>query len=136
MENLNQKQMNFRERIEQRRNNQFLTEPANDNQQDESFETDYFGIENIRNHLPCIDLRPADGTRKAIPYIHVHELNFDATDGIEIITSTKRITITGRDLFKLYDYLAAFRVKYIQANIGTDANQEGLFVKEIKIEEV
>jgi hypothetical protein len=128
--------MNFRERIEQRRNNQYFTEPANVNYIEESFESDYFGIENLRNPLACIDLRPADGNRKAIPYIYIQEINFDATDGIEIITTTKRITIIGRDLSKLYDYLTVFRVKYIQVNIGTDANQDGLFVKEILIQEL
>jgi hypothetical protein len=128
--------VNFRERIEQRRGNQFNIEPANDNQQEESFESDFFSIENLRNHLACIDLRLADGSRKAIPYIYVLEINFDASEGIEILTTTKSIKITGRDLGKLYDYLVVFRVKYIQANIGTDANEEGLFVKEIVIQEV
>lgn len=128
--------MNFRERIEQRRGNQFNIEPANDNQQEESFESDFFGIESLRNPLACIDLRFADGLRKAIPYIYVLEINFDASEGIEILTTTKKIKITGRDLAKLYDYLVVFRVKYIQANIGTDTNEEGLFVKDIVIQEI
>jgi hypothetical protein len=132
--------MNFRERIEKRRENQdsivVNSEPANDNQQEQSFDFYYFGVENLRNSPACVDLRLADGNRKAIPYTYIMELSFDATNGIEIKTATKKVTITGRDLSRLYNYLTDFRVKYIQSHLGTDANEEGLFVKDIVIKEI
>lgn len=132
--------MNFRERIEKRRetldNTSVSTEPANNNELEQSFDLNYFGVENLRNSPACVDLRLSNGNRKAIPYTYIMELSFDSTNGIEITTSTKRINITGRDLSRLYEYLTAYRVKYIQSHLGTDANQEGLFVKDIKIEEI
>jgi hypothetical protein len=132
--------MNFRERIEKRResldNINDNIEPANNNEQEQSFDLNYFGVENLRNSPACVDLRLADGNRKAIPYTYIMEINFDATNGIEIRTATKKVTITGRDLSRLYEYLTAYRVKYIQAHIGTDSNEEGLFVKEVRIDEI
>ncbi len=65
------------------------------------------------------------------------ELLFDATDGIEIIATTKRIKITGRNLGLLFDYLVAFRVRFIKMHTGSDfgVDDGGLFVGGILIEE-
>jgi hypothetical protein len=42
----------------------------------------------------------------------------------------------GRNLKMLYNYLAAFRVRYIQVNMGNDLTEESeLFVNDITIEE-
>ena len=127
--------MNFRDRIERTRENQGKVATANDNEQEESFNSDYFGIENLRNSLACLDLRLADGNRKALPYSYIMEINFDASEGIEIISSGKQVKITGRDLGRLYDYLIVYRVRYIQENAGTDVNETGLFIKAIEINE-
>lgn len=113
--------MDFRERIVQGRENLADAQAANDNT-DREFESEYYGIENIRNPLACIDLRFADGNRKAIPYSDFSEINFDPSDGIEIITADKKITITGRDLERLYDYLVAYRVRYVAEGVGSTLN--------------
>lgn len=127
--------MNFRERIEQRRENPVSVVSENNNEQENTFDTDYFGIANLRDHTPCLDLRLADGSRKALPYSYIMEINFDVDNGIEIITSTKQVKITGRNLGRLYEYMATYRVRYIQAHIGTDGNELGIFVKDIEITE-
>lgn len=96
----------------------------------------YFGLDNSRN-ATCIDLRLPDGNRKAIPYAYINEISFNLTDGIEILSTSKKITITGRNLKGLYDCLIGYRVKHIQANIGNDLAEDNvLFVKSILIEEV
>ena len=77
-----------------------------------------------------------EGSRRALPYSYFTEINFDNETGIEIFTTTKRIKIVGRNLSKLFDYLVTYRVRYIQANIGNDQKEEGLFVKEILFEEL
>ena len=97
---------------------------------------DYFGISNQNTSPPCLDLRLAGGNRKAMPYSFFTEINFDAEKGIEIFTTTKRIVINGRNLAKLFDYLATYRVRYVQGNIGSDPKEDGLFVKDILIEEL
>lgn len=84
------KPMNFRERIEQSRER--LNDPlaANDNELNETgFDSEFFGIDNIKSFPACIDLRLADGSRKAMPYSFITEINFDASDGIEITTTAK-----------------------------------------------
>ena len=65
------------------------------------------------------------------------EVLFDSTDGIEIIATTKRIKITGRNLGLLFDYLVAFRVRFIKMHSGSDfgVDDGGLFVGEILFEE-
>lgn len=128
--------MTFRERLEQEYagvNNQ----AANNNDPEfEGFDSDFFGIDNIKSYPACLDLRLSDGNRKAVPYSFIQEINFDPTYGIEITATTKKIIITGRDLGKLYDYLTSFRTRYIQTHLGTDANETGLFVEKINIEAV
>ncbi len=128
--------MNFRDRIEHSREKLNNPVAANNNEQEEGFDSEFFGIDNIKSFPACIDLRLPEGNRKALPYSYIVEINFSPADGIEITTTTKKITITGRDLEKLFDYFAAFRVRYVQANLGTDATETGLFVSEILIEDV
>ena len=125
--------MNFQERLDQatkHTGSDTAIEPTED-----SFTSPYFAVDRVKNPV-CLDLRLPDGVRKALPYTYFTEMNFDLDTGIEILTSQKRITITGRNLIKLFDHLIAYRVKYIQANIGGDTTEDGLFVKEVLIEEV
>ena len=97
----------------------------------------FFGAENLRNSPSCIDLRLSNGASKAIPYSYIHEIDFEPSEGIIITTSTKLIKITGRNLRMLYNYLSAYRVRFIKANIGNDlTNEQEVFVKDIKIQEV
>lgn len=84
----------------------------------------FFGVENIRNHPTCVDLRLADGTFRAIPYSYINEIIYNPAEGIEIFTPTKKVIVTGRNLKLLYNYLSAYRVKYIASNIGNDLSEE------------
>lgn len=126
--------MDFRTRLEQGKqghtNNTLSPEP------DDSFCSDYFAVERVKSLPVCLDLRLSNGAHKALPYSYFTEMNFSTETGIEIFTSGKRIKITGRNLSKLFDYLVAYRVRYIQANVGNDQPENGLFVKEIIIEEM
>lgn len=134
--------MSFRDKIAQRiqeQDNETLL-PQSEDMGSYNIEpfiaSEYFGVDNLRNAPACVDLRLSDGNCKAIPYSYIVEINFSLSDGIEIISTTKKITITGRNLKALYNYLIAYRVKHIQANIGNDLGQEKiLFVKGIEIEE-
>jgi len=129
--------MNFRDRLEQSRerlgNN---TDAILAAELDEGYACEYFATDNIKSLPACLDLRLPDGKRKAVPYSFFTEINFDSENVIEITTTTKQIKITGRDLAKLYDFLVAYRVRYVQANFGNDLNDEGLFIGEIIVEEL
>ena len=105
--------------------------------QDEAVNSDFFGTDNLRNLPACLDFRLREGKRKALPYSYIMEVIYDGTDGIEIIATTKRIKITGRNLELLFDYLVSFRVRYIKMHSGSDfgVDDGGLFVGEILIEE-
>lgn len=97
--------------------------------------TQFFGIEPQRKIPATIDFRLANNTFRAVPYSYIMDIEFDPADGIEIFTSTKRIRIEGRNLRLLYDYLAQFRVRFIQANIGADLTEGNEpFVSAITVE--
>ena len=111
--------------------------PAEDILEDVAKSLKFFGTENTRGYPSCLDLRFPDGNCKAIPYSYIVEINFHTENGIEIMTATKKVNISGRNLQLLYKYLLSFRIKYIQANIGNDISDESaVFVKEIKIGEL
>lgn len=129
--------MSFRDRLEQSRERLGNdTESIITAELEEGFSCDYFAIDNIKSLPACLDFRMPDGNRIAVPYSFVTEIYLDISDGILITTTTKKIRITGRDLSKLYDYLVAYRVRFISANVGTDIAEQGLFVKEIIIDEL
>ncbi len=126
--------MDFKQRLEQDKETsagkEMAAEPA------DNFVNEYFAKSNIGSFPACLDLRLSNGKRKALPYSFFTEINFDNEAAIEIFTASKKITITGRNLATLFDYLATYRVKYVRANIGNDQKEDGLFVKEILIEEI
>lgn len=134
--------MNFQDRITQRlqERKEAINQQQTDNSETsvEQFEhSPYFGIEQLRNHPSCIDLRLTNGKFKALPYAYILEIDYDPSDGIEITATGKKVIVTGRNLKLLYHYLTAFRVRYIQANVGNDLEEEkALFVKNIKIDEM
>ena len=101
------------------------------------FETIFFGLEPNKKFPTTVDLRFKNGSCKAIPYAYVSEIDFHPSEGIIITASGRKISITGRNLKRLYDYLASYRVRFIQANIGSDTAEDNtLFVDDISIEEI
>lgn len=125
--------MDFRQRLEQSRNRPVSSEePA---EQDDHFSCPYFATDRTKSPA-CLELRMQDGIRKAIPYAYFTEITFDAEAGIEILTSGKRISITGRNLSRLFDYLVIYRVRFVQSNTGSDAGEDELFVKQISVDEL
>lgn len=126
--------MDFRTRLEQGRERRVEGEATAE--PEENFACEYFATDRVKTYPPCLELRFSQGARKALPYSYVTEMGFDNEAGIEICTNSKKITITGRNLYKLFDCLISYRVRYIQAHIGNDTNEDGLFVKSIFIEEI
>jgi len=125
--------MNFKQRLDE-----YRPKAVNDESPalpEETPASNYYALDLMRPLPPCLDLRLADGTHRALPYAYFTEINFDSETGIEILTNSKRVAITGRNLTKLFDQLISFRVRYIQANVGADLNEDGLFVKDIIVEQ-
>lgn len=77
---------------------------------EESFNSDYFGVENLRNLPACPDQRFAAGNCDAITYSLITGIRHSSDKGISIKTTTTNIIITGRNLKLLYYYLALYRV--------------------------
>ncbi len=126
--------MDFRQRLEQNRAKS--TDQDSTSDAEESIAFDYYAIDNIKSLPACLDFRLPQGKHKALPYAYFTEISFDNEVGIEILTNSKKVTIIGRDLLKLYDYLLNYRVRFIQTHVGGDPQETGLFVKEIRIEDI
>jgi len=125
--------MDFRQRLEQSKMQ--LVGGFATSEPDEQVTSTHFAIE--RNKTPvCLELRLPDGSRKAVPYSYFTEISFDADRGIEILTTQKRIEISGRKLAQLFEYLVSYRVRYVASHSGYDSGEDELFVKEILIEEL
>lgn len=122
--------IDFRQKLEQSRTKAVSGDIPAD--AEERNEYPYFAIERGRTPV-CLELRLSEGIRKAVPYSYVMEMTYHADKGIEIVTTQKRIHITGRNLSRLFDYLVAYRVKYVESNLAIES-EDGLFVKEITIE--
>ena len=125
--------MDFRQRLEQSR-----VHPIDHDSPDESENhviCPYFATDRSKTPI-CLDIRLANGNRKAVPYSYFMEISFDVETGIEILTTQKRIRIVGRNLITLFDHLVTYRVRYVQANIGHDMEEDGVFVEAIRIEEL
>ena len=138
--------MSFRERLNQKMQEKAVepenSEPA-DQEEEQSDQLDlfepspFFRVENVSNHPTCLELRLTNGLSRAIPYSYVVEIDFDPSEGVEILSTTKKIKITGRNLKQLYLFLVAFRVRYIEANIGNDLfDEDKPFVRNISVEDV
>jgi hypothetical protein len=127
----------LREKEKERQNSIEANENGVADLQEDAVSSDFFGTDNLRNLPACLDLRLSETKRRALPYSYIMEVLFDATDGIEIIATTKRIKITGRNLGLLFDYLVAFRVRFIKMHSGSDfgVDDGGLFVGEILFDE-
>ena len=125
--------MDFRQRLDQSRTK--LAGSEEPVEHEERTSSPFFATDRAGTHS-CLDLRLPDGVRKALPYAYFTEINFDMDAGIEILTTGKRIRIIGRNLTSLFDQLITYRVRFVQANIGSNANEDGLFVKEIRVEDV
>ncbi len=127
--------MTFKERVERDYARQNELAANNNDPEQDGYDAEFFGIDNIKSFPASLDLRLPNGSRIAIPYGFIQEIRFNPAEGIEITTDKKTIKVLGRDLEKLFDYLTAFRVRYIRANAGFDGNETGLFVGTISIED-
>jgi hypothetical protein len=125
--------MDFRARLEQSKSRPVSDEATDSNpsaEMDAPFSCPYFAVD--RGRAPsCLELRLRDGVRKALPYAFFTEITFEQDCGIAIFTSLKKIRITGRNLLPLFEQLVLYRVRFIQADVGGDGNEDGLFVGEI-----
>lgn len=135
--------MNFRDKLAARvQENQIQAIPAVKSEvEQEVFDipnrSPFYGVENVRNHPSCLDLRLSNGCFLALPYAYFIELSYSPSDGIHILSTTKRISIIGRNLQELYRYLVSYRINYVQANIGNDlSDSNSLFVRGIEVEDL
>lgn len=109
--------------------------PINEDEFKEHYNSEYFGVENIRNLPACLDLRLSDGNCEAIPYSLITKIKYNTQEGISLITYNTEIKIKGRSLQQLYNYLLLFRIRYIQMHQGLDAGGDELCVTEIDLRE-
>lgn len=123
--------LDFRQRLEQSRTTPVSAEPLKE--PEDQYSCTYFATD---KNPACLDLRSAKGSRKAFPYAYFTEMRYEPETGIELFTNSRKVTITGRNMTRLFDYLVRYRVQYVQEHQGNDGGDDGLFVEKISIEEL
>lgn len=107
--------------------------------QDNEFVSEFIGIERQNGERSImLDIQFQDGKQKAIPYTYLSGIDYDPSNGIVLEFMEKKITISGRNLEKLYEYLLLHRVNYIKENIGDldDTPENMLFIEKIHLENI
>lgn len=123
--------MNFRDNVLISRG-KTIPESVNDNSTTSITQSGCFRIENIRNLPACIDIRFESGNQLALPYSLITEINYDKSKGIEVNIQSSKLLIKGCNLTRLYDYLIAFRVSYIQLSKSSVSVTGEPYVEEIR----
>lgn len=102
---------------------------------DDSDDIRYYGIEpQITSRGLMFELRTRDGKRKAYSYSYMTEADYEPEKGIIINVSDVVITITGRNLDEIFNYLVANRLTYVQEDYsGIDDEEASVFVESIEI---
>lgn len=96
----------------------------------------FYGIEPQRTaQTLMLDLRLGNGNFQAFAYSYLTKILFNPSEGIEIYAADVRISIIGRNLNPIYNYLVVHRLTYIQENPGTedDTSERDTFVEKIEI---
>jgi len=102
---------------------------------DDSGDIKYYGIEpQMTSRALMFELRTKDGKRKAYSYSYLVEADYDPEKGIIINVSDVVITITGRCLDEIFNYLLVNRLTYVQEDYsGIDNEESEVFVQGIEI---
>lgn len=102
---------------------------------DDSDDIRYYGIEpQITARALMFELRTKDGKRTAYSYSYMTEANYEPEKGITINVSDVVITITGRNLGEIFNYLVSNRLTYIQEDYsGIDDGESQLFIESIGV---
>ncbi len=104
---------------------------------DDSDDIRYYGIEpQMTSRALMFELRTKDGRRKAYSYSYMTEADYEPDTGIIINVSDVVITITGRNLDEIFNYLVANRLTYVQEDYsGIDDEEASVFVQGIEVKE-
>lgn len=96
----------------------------------------YFGVEHRDNRLSpklCMILRT--GRTVYLPYSHQPVIDFTPERDLRLVTPQARITITGRGLRALLDYLFEDKLRWIkEAECRMDDGTETVFISSITVE--
>lgn len=80
------------------------------------------------------EIKTKDGNRKAFAYSYLVEADHIPETGIIISVSDVAITITGRSMSDIYNYLLSSRLTYVQEDYsGLDNEDSDLFIESIEI---
>ncbi len=96
----------------------------------------YFEVEQRDDYpAPKLCLLFRDGRRVYVPYAHLALIDFQPGEGLKITAHNLAVTICGRGLDKVMDYLYADRVRWIrESNSVMDDGSEDVFISSIGIE--
>ena len=100
----------------------------------------YYGIDQESPYLATLKFIQKNGELFFLPYALQPIIRFvpeEQLGHIHISTMRFEISIKGRNLMRLAEWIGTFKVRWIkESNTGVDDNSENLFVKEIEIKKL
>ncbi|OEK03082.1 hypothetical protein BFP97_16825 [Roseivirga sp. 4D4] len=97
----------------------------------------YYGIDLKSPYLATLKFIHRNGELFFLPYALQPIVSYSPGEQlgeIQITTMNYEISIRGRNLIRLAEWIGTFKVRWVkESNTGTDDNSEDLFVKEIII---
>ncbi len=99
--------------------------------------SEYYGVFEPNTYANSLKLIKRDGQIVFMPYSQQPIIFYDPSSGISIKSISLQITVTGRGLAPLAEWLGANRVKWIkECSTGIDDKNEQLFVMDIEFEDL
>lgn len=99
--------------------------------------SEYFGVFEPNTYANSLKLIKRDGQIVFMPYSQQPIIIYEPSSGISIKSISLEITVTGRGLAPLAEWLGANRVKWIKECLsGIDNQKEDLFVMDIEFEDL
>ncbi len=99
--------------------------------------SEFFGVDLNSHFVPSIKFQKRDGKLLFLPYSSQPIIEFNPDTGILVRSFQKIISIKGRGLVKLAEWLGSQKVVWVaESTTGTDDESEDIFISAISVEDV
>ena len=111
-------------------------EPANEavpQNKDQSQRRKYFGLLDEHHIPPSLKFILKSGNRFYQPYAGISFIDYNVENGLSIYTGKRKITLQGRNLETLADYISNYAVDWIkESNTNRDDGKTEIYISSIK----
>lgn len=100
-------------------------------------DSEVFGVDRqTTGYALMLDVRLKTGESFALPYSFLVEAHYDASGTLTLIFTTRKVTIKGRNLRTVYDFVLNHRLEFVQEEnpLYDDTPEPAPFIGSIAVE--